>query len=816
MQIVIVGGVAGGASAAARARRLSEEAQIVMFERGEHISFANCGLPYYIGGAIKERERLLVQTPESLHRRFRIDVRTRTEVVRIIPERKQVVARDLTTGREETVDYDKLVLSPGAQPVVPPIPGVELPRVFTLRNVLDTDAIKAAVDAAPTGRAVVVGGGYVGLEMVEALRERGMDVVLVELAEQVMGPVDPEMAAPLHQHLKLHGVDLRLGCSVKAFHDAGAGLHAELSTGETIDCTLAILAIGVRPEVDLARDAGVALGERGGIVVDAQMRTNLPDVFAVGDAVEVTDLVGDCPALIPLAGPANRQGRIAADNCFGRESTYGATQGTAICKVFDLAVGMTGASEKALHRQGRACEKVYVHPASHAGYYPGAAPMSLKLIFDPADGRVLGAQVVGADGVDKRTDVLAIAVRAGLTVFDLEEMELAYAPPFGSAKDPVNYAGFVAANVLRGDAALCHSDDVNNLSEDQLLLDVRTPAEVAAGTIPGAVNIPVDDLRERMGELPTDRELLIFCKVGLRGYLACRILTQNGFGCRNLTGGYTTWQAASGAMDEPKPLSRDVHDDTGATSEDAPAPEAQVVAEIDAVAMQCPGPIMRLTEAMENLQPGQAVAITVADPGFPPDVAAWCRSTGNRLVSVEPIAGGNMCATVARGGVAAAPIRSAAKRKTTLVVFSADFDRAMAAFIIANGARAMGSEVTIFFTFWGLNVLRRSESVSVKKTFVEKMFGFMMPRGAEKLKLSKMNMAGIGTRMMKGIMKKKHAPALPDLIESARATGVRMVACTMSMDMMGLQMAELVDGVEEGGVASYLGEAAQGEVNLFI
>jgi len=669
MQIVIVGGVAGGASAAARARRLSEDARIVMFERGEHISFANCGLPYYIGGAIKQRERLLVQTPESLHRRFRIDVRTRTEVVRILPEQKQVVARDLTTGQEETVDYDKLVLSPGAQPVVPPIPGVDGTRVFTLRNIADTDAIKAVVDAAPTARAVVVGGGYVGLEMAEALRDRGMDVVLVELAEQVMGPVDPEMAAPLHQHLKLHGVDLRLGTSVKAFREVGGDLHAELSTGETIQCALAVLAIGVRPEVDLASDAGVALGERGGIAVDAQMRTNLPDVFAVGDAVEVMDLVGDCPALIPLAGPANRQGRIAADNCFGRESTYGATQGTAICKVFDLAVGMTGASEKALRRQGRACEKVYVHPASHAGYYPGAMPMSLKLIFDPADGRVLGAQVVGAAGVDKRTDVLAVAVRGGLTVFDLEEMELAYAPPFGSAKDPVNYAGFVAANVLRGDCALCHSDDVNNLRNDQFLLDVRTPAEVAAGTIPGAVNIPVDDLRERLGELPTDRDLLVFCKVGLRGYLACRILQQHGFSCRNLTGGYTTWQAASDTMAEPKPLPRDVHDDTGSTSEDVPEPDAQIVTEIDAVAMQCPGPIMRLTQAMETLDPGQAVTITVADPGFPPDVAAWCQSTGNRLVSVEPVAGGNVRATVARGGVAAAPRRTAATRKTTLVVF---------------------------------------------------------------------------------------------------------------------------------------------------
>ena len=513
-RIVIIGGVAGGASAAARARRLSEAAEIILIERGEYVSFANCGLPYHIGGVIRERERLLVQTPEALRRRFGIDVRTRTEAIRIDRERKEVLLRDLRDGSEQALAYDELILSPGAEPIRPPLPGAGSARVRTLRNIADMDAIKHIIDEEKPLHAVVIGGGYIGLEMAEAVRERGVGVSLIELSPQVMGPADPEMATLLHQQLVLHGVDLRLETSVTSLREEGTTLYVKLNTGEEIACALAIMAIGVKPEVKLAREAGLTIGERGGILIDDHMRTSDPHIYAVGDAVQVQDLVGGFETLIPLAGPANRQGRIAADNALGRDSVYRKTQGTAICKVFDLAIGMTGMSEKTLKRVGRCYEKVYVHPASHAGYYPGASPLSLKLLFDPQDGKVLGAQAVGADGVDKRIDVIAVAIRAGLTVFDLEEMELSYAPPYGSAKDPINYAGFVAANALRGDVRLAHAEDTINLEENEILLDTRTPAEVAAGTIPGSLNIPLDDLRQRMGELPREKEILAFCQVG--------------------------------------------------------------------------------------------------------------------------------------------------------------------------------------------------------------------------------------------------------------------------------------------------------------
>jgi NADPH-dependent 2,4-dienoyl-CoA reductase/sulfur reductase-like enzyme/peroxiredoxin family protein/rhodanese-related sulfurtransferase/TusA-related sulfurtransferase len=822
-RIVIVGGVAGGASAAARARRLSEDAEIVIFERGQHISFANCGLPYHIGGTIPERERLLVQTAEGMRKRFRVDVRIRSEVLRIDRDAREVTVRNLQTGEESAEPYDALILSPGAEPLRPPIPGAASPGVFTLRNLQDMDAINEAVEGADPRHAVVVGGGYVGLEMAEALRERDLGVALVELEKQVFVAADPEMVAPIHQQLDLHGVDLRLGTSVTAIRQEQGHLSVILSTGESVPTGLVVLAVGIRPEVKLAREAGLEIGPTGGVVVDEHMRTGDPNIYAVGDAVEVTHVVSGQKALIPLAGPANRQGRIAADNALGRQSRYAGSQGTAICKVFDLAIGMTGLGEKSLQRAGIAYEKVFVHPSSHAGYYPGATQISLKLLFDPESGKILGAQAVGADGIDKRIDVLALALRAGLTVRDLAEQELSYAPPYGSAKDPVNYAGFVAMNFLDGDVRLCHVEDVAAPRQDQFLLDVRSPEEVEAGTIPGAVNVPVDEIRERLGELPRDREILAFCQVGLRGYLACRILSQHGFPCRNLTGGYKTYQAAVGTLPKEADAKKEMVEDTG---EHAPAAKQadvapfQVVKEIDARGLQCPGPILKLRTELEQLAEGQAVSIVAGDPGFPSDVAAWCESTGHRLLDLAPKNGACHATILKQPGRApsAATTASAAEwpKGTTLVLFSGDLDKALAGFIIANGAAAMGSDVTMFFTFWGLNILRKGESVSVDKNAVERMFGWMMPRGADQLKLSKMNMGGMGAAMIKGIMRKKNVATLPELIRTAREAGVRLVACSMSMDLMGIRREELIDGIEEGGVAMYLGKAESGNVNLFI
>lgn len=822
-RILIVGGVAGGASAAARARRLSEDAEIVIFERGEHISFANCGLPYHIGGTIAERKRLLIQTPEGMTTRFRVDVRTRCEVVRIDRQARSVTVRNLQTGQEAQEPFDVLILSPGAQPLRPPIPGADVSGVFTLRTLGDMDAIKRAVDRTGPDRALVVGGGYVGLEMVESLRQRGIDVTLVELAEQVFAAADPELVEPVHQHLKLHGVDLRLGTSVTAIRQHDGRLEADLSTGESLQAALVILAVGVRPEVRLAEESGIRIGPTGGIAVDEHMRTSDPNVYAVGDAVEVTHLVGGHKALVPLAGPANRQGRIAADNALGRQSVYRHTQGTAICKVFDLAIGMTGMTEKALRRAGTSYEKIYVHPASHAGFYPGAAQISLKLLFDPAGGKVLGAQAVGAHGVDKRIDVLAVAIRAGLTVHDLAEQELAYAPPYGSAKDPINYAGFAAANVIDRLVRICHVEDVTAAGQGQILLDVRTPKETKTGTIPGAVCIPLDELRGRLGELPQQKEILAYCQVGLRGYLACRILSQRGFACRNLSGGYKTYLAVTRTLPALKHKETEMTEDTGehargAWSTDAAGPE--VVKQIDARGLQCPGPIMKLHDELEGLADGQAVSITAADPGFPSDVAGWCQSTGHELLGVVPEEGACRATIVKRSAAAADATAVAAAspqaRNKTLVIFSGDLDKALAGFVIANGAAAMGSSVTMFFTFWGINVLRRPQKVRVAKGIVERMFGWMMPRGPDRLKLSKMNMGGLGAAMIKGIMRTKGVESLPELIRSAQRAGVRLVACSMSMGLMGIRREELIDGIEEGGVAMYLSRAEAGNVNLFI
>jgi NADPH-dependent 2,4-dienoyl-CoA reductase/sulfur reductase-like enzyme/rhodanese-related sulfurtransferase len=543
-KVLIVGGVAGGASAAARARRLNEDAEIIIFERGEYISFANCGLPYHIGEIIKDREKLLVQTPEAMRKRFNIDVRIKSEVVSIDKKKKQVTVCDLAEGTEYNESYDVLVLSPGASPFVPPTEGGDSKRIFTLRNIPDMDAIKAVVDNDKPGRAVVIGGGFIGLEMAEVLAARGVKVSIVELAPQVFAPVDPEMATPIHQELLLKGVDLQLNTSVEKFVEQGDKIMAHLKNGKVIESSLVIMAIGVKPETALAKAAGLAIGERGGISVDGYMRTSDPNIYAVGDAVEVTDFVGGHKTLVPLAGPANRQGRIAADNIFGKKSTYKNTQGTAVCKIFDITAGATGMNERMLERAGAAFEKIYVHSSSNAGYYPGAAPMAFKLLFNPDNGKVLGAQIVGTKGVDKRIDVIAVAIRAGLTVHQLGDLELSYAPPYGSAKDPVNYAGFVASNIMDGLAAICHTEDIEKINDNQQLLDVRTEGEFKNGAIEGAVNIPVDELRSRLGEIPKDKEIMIYCQVGLRGYIACRILNQKGFKCRNLTGGYKTYKAS--------------------------------------------------------------------------------------------------------------------------------------------------------------------------------------------------------------------------------------------------------------------------------
>jgi Pyridine nucleotide-disulphide oxidoreductase, dimerisation domain./Pyridine nucleotide-disulphide oxidoreductase./Rhodanese-like domain. len=547
MKIIIVGGVAGGASAAARLRRLNEDAEIILFEKGEYISYANCGLPYYIGEVIKEREKLVVQTPEGMSKRFNIDIRTSSEVTKINPDEKTVAVHDIKNDRTYTESYDKLILSPGAEPIKPPMPGIDSKNIFTLRNIPDTFKIKDYVDYNKPKKAVVVGGGFIGLEVAENLKEVGLDVTVVELADHVMAPLDYEMASIVHQHFKDKGIKLILKDGVKEFQHKDNSTTVVLNSGKTIDTDMVVLGIGVRPDIKLAKDAGLAIGARGGIKVNEYLQTSNPDIYAVGDAIEVKDYINGSNTLIPLAGPANKQGRIAADNICGRNSKYDGTQGTSVAKIFDLTVAATGNNETILKRAGIDYEKVIIHPNSHASYYPDALPMTIKLIFKKDDGKILGAQIVGFDGVDKRIDVIATAIRANMTVYDLEELELSYAPPYSSAKDPVNMAGFAASNILRGDISVFHWDEIENIDVSKsIILDVRTDMEYQLGNIKGSINIPVDELRENLDKIPKDKNIYVYCQVGLRGYIACRILMQNGFkSVKNLSGGYKIYETAT-------------------------------------------------------------------------------------------------------------------------------------------------------------------------------------------------------------------------------------------------------------------------------
>ncbi|MEW6358793.1 MAG: DsrE/DsrF/DrsH-like family protein [Planctomycetota bacterium] len=816
MRLLIVGGVAGGASAATRARRLSNDAEIVMFDRGKYPSYAVCGLAYYIGGEIEERDDLLVVTPDLLRNRFAIDVRMRSEVRRILRDSREIEVENLDTGETCRERYDKLILAPGAAPVE--VPGYEIEGVFTLRDIPQADRIKDYIARTQAKRSVVVGGGYIGVEMAENLRRMGLDVSVVHSHEYLMRPLDPEMAVLLHQEMKLNGVKLFLGAKADSFSRDDSGIHVRLSSGRTLDCDLAMLCIGVRPTVDLARDAGLTIGKRGGIVVDEHMVASDPNIYAVGDAIEVVDFVTGENTLVPLGGPANRQGRIAADHIFGRDSAYRKTQGTAIVRAFGLAVAATGCTEKVLKERGIAYEKCYVHAASHAGYYPGGSSMAMKLIFSTTDGRILGAQIIGGDGVDKRIDVLATAMRAGMTVFDLEHLELAYAPQYGSAKDPINMLGFVASNILRGDMKVAHWHDVDDLKrKGAVFLDVRTKDEFELGHISDAMHIPVDDLRNRISDVPKDRPLVVYCGSGLRAYNACRALMLSGFAdVRNLTGGWHTYEPT---LEKESPSPKEEAMATPKQEKSPASEEVQAAVRVDACGLQCPGPIVKLNKKAKDLDAGAVLEISATDPGFATDLPAWCERTGHEFLSIERD-GAKLIGRIRKPAAEAKPAPTAGaaaeKNDKTIVVFSNDLDRVMASFIIANGAAAMGRKVTMFFTFWGLNVLRKDRAADVEKGLVDRMFGWMMPRGAKKLKLSKMNMAGMGTAMMKRVMKQKNVQSLPDLIALAMEQGVRLVACTMTMDIMGIKREELIGGIEEGGVATYLAHAETSDVNLFI
>lgn len=822
-KIIIVGGVAGGATAATRLRRRDESVQIILLERGEHISYANCGLPYYIGDVIKSRDTLLLQEPQAMKDKFDIDVRVRSEVMKIIPEEKKVMVKDLNNGTVYEETYDQLVLATGSSPIKPSIPGIQSDRIFTLWTVKDTDRIKAYITEKKPKSAAVIGGGFIGLEMAENLHAQGIEVSVIEMQKQVMASIDADMANLIHENMKMNHVNLILGDGVKEFKDQGEKTRIKLTSGNELESDLVILSIGVRPNSTLAKEAGIKLNSRGGIVVNDYLQTSLPDIYAVGDVIEVNHYLTKEKTMIPLAGPANKQARILADNLAGDRKKYHGSLGTAVVKVFDLNVASVGLNEKQLADHGKIKGKDYftalINQKSHAGYYPGATPLTLKMLFDH-EGKILGGQIIGQDGVDKRIDTLAVTMRLHGSIYDLEELELAYAPPFSSAKDPVNMLGFVAENILRGMVRFVEWNEMDAIISDDsrkdeyTILDITEDVEHMVYSIPGSYHIPIGQLRSRMGELDKKKQIITYCAVGVRSYNAARILVQNGFENVTVLAGGTSFYKSMHYED------RSIT--SGVTVRKEEEVSERIMKELkvlDCCGLQCPGPIMKVNETLSQMKENELLKVCATDMGFTADIDSWCRRTGNTLISSERKNKENIV-VIQKGNASKNTSLISGTQELpqgkTIIVFSGDLDKVLASFIIANGAAAMGRKVTMFFTFWGLNALRKSDGAAVKKPFMDMMFGKMMPKGSKKLKLSKMNMGGMGTAMMKKVMNDKNVDSLEKLMEHAKRNGIHLVACTMSMDIMGITKEELIDGVEFAGVASYLGNAEEANVNLFI
>jgi NADPH-dependent 2,4-dienoyl-CoA reductase/sulfur reductase-like enzyme/peroxiredoxin family protein/rhodanese-related sulfurtransferase/TusA-related sulfurtransferase len=813
-KILIIGGVAGGATAATRLRRLSEDDEIIVIERGGFVSFANCGLPYYLGGVIKDRERLLQETPESLKAKYNLDVRIHQEAVSVDPVKKSVHLRDLAGNKEYDETFDKLILSTGTTPRKISFAGLdEADNVYYLRNMEDADSIFAALSKSPK-TALVVGGGFIGVETAENLKERGLAVTLVEGRDQILPPFDPELAVFLSNELSQNGIRVKLGLTLKGFEDKGHKVI--LANGESVAADIVILSLGVAPENALAKSAGLELTKDGYVLTDEKMETidavthkPNPDILAVGDAVAVKDPLDGTLTHIALAGPANRQARLAADTIHGLPYTYKGAIGTSVLKVFSLTGASTGYSEALCERKGLAHQSVMIERNQHAGYYPGASLVTLKVVFDPASGKIYGAQAVGLEGVEKRIDVLATAIRGGLTVMDLTDLELSYAPPYGMAKDIVNIAGYVASNLKEGQFKQISLSQLDTEKKDAILIDARTPLEYSLEHFEGAVNIPFSTLRQNLDKLPKDKaaKIIVYCNVGLTAYQWIRVAVNLGYtNLYNVEGGMRLYKTI-----HQTPKAPEAKAETAAV----PAKEASKMIEIDATGLQCPGPIMEASKASEKLAPGERMRITASDCGFTSDIGLWAKTTGNSVISNET-KDGKIVAVIEKGPGVVQNTNPTGNGGTTIVLFSGDMDKALAAMIIAQGTRAMGKPATVFCTFWGLNLLRKPKAPHVKKSFIEKMFGWMMPKGAKKFKLSKMNMMGMGSKMMRGVMKKKNVPVLEEQLANAKKAGVQFLACTMSMDIMGIKKEELIDGIDYVGVATYLAACQEASTTLFI
>lgn len=810
-KVLIVGGVAGGASTAARLRRLNENIEIIMVERGPYISFANCGLPYYIGNVIKNRENLLVQTPEAMKKRFNIDVRTNSEVISIDFDNKKAKIKNENKTYEESFDY--MVLAPGAKPVKPSIPNIDNKKIFTLRNISDTDNIKSFIENNNCKNAIVIGGGFIGIEMAENLKLNNMNVTIIEAAPHILAPFDSDMVTIAEKELQDNGVNLILNDSVKAFSENENTIDAILNSGKKINADIIILAIGVYPDTNFLKNTSIKLGIKGHIIVNKNLETNIENVFAVGDAIEVVDFINGNKTAIPLAGPANKQGRIVANNICNIKTAYNGTQGTSVVKVFDLTCSSTGNNERTLNKNNIKYNVVYAFPKSHASYYPESTPITFKLIFGDK-GEIFGAQAIGYEGIDKRIDEISSVITMHGTVKDLTELELAYAPAYSSAKDPVNIIGYIAENVLNHKSYVILPRDVDNIdTEKSIILDVRTSLERENGYIKNSIHIPIDELRDNLNKLDKSKEIFVYCEIGLRGYIAERILRANGFNVKNITGGYKMYNYTKF---KPKNIesNQTLNNNVNLNSNEK-------TITLDACGLSCPGPLMKVKENIDNLKDGEILNVRASDPGFFEDIKAWCTRTNNELINLKK-SKGIINASIkkkALNNTQANNIKISnyiSKDNTTMVVFSGDLDKAIASFIIANGAASMGKKVTMFFTFWGINILKKDEAIKVNKSFIERMFGKMMPRGTKELKLSNMNMGGIGPKMIRNIMKKHNISSLEELMQSAIKNGVEIVACQMSMDLLGIKKEELIDGIKISGVGYYLGQAEDSNVNLFI
>lgn len=808
-KIIVVGGVAGGASTATRLRRLDENSEIIIFERGEYVSFANCGLPYYIGDVIQNRESLLVQTPESLKVRFNLDVRVNSEVIEVNEKEKKVKVKT-KNGEEYEENFDFLVLAPGAKPIFPAIKGIENKKIFTLRNINDMDKIKAEIKNKNVKKATVVGGGYVGVETAENLKHLGIDTTLIEAAPNILAPFDSEISNILEYELVNNGINLMTSEKVIEFEEDKNEINIKLESGKIVATDMVILSIGVSPDTKFLQNSGINLGERGHILVNEKLETNIDGIYALGDSIIVKNYITNQDVAIPLAGPANRQGRIVAGNIVGRDEKYKGSLGTAIIKIFELIGASTGLNERNLKQLNISYEKIYLHPNNHAAYYPGATPISIKALYDKENRQILGAQAVGINGVDKFIDVIATSIKFRATIDDLTELELAYAPPFLSAKSPANMLGFIGQNIEDNLLEQVFMLDLKDYNKKEItILDVREELELIGGSLKNSVNIPLSELRKRYIELPKDKEIWTYCAVGLRGYIAARFLTQKGYKVKNLAGGIEI---------EEKELIK-TQEETFLSKENSHYNVDREEEYLDLSGLSCPGPLVKIKEKIDELQKNEKLKVKVSDPGFYNDIQAWSKVTKNSLLSLNK-KDGIIYAILQKGKSSKTAIKEQENKiiednsNMTIVVFSGDLDKAIAAFIIANGALTMGKKVTMFFTFWGLSILKKKNLT--KKSFIEKMFAMMLPKNSQDLPVSKMNFFGIGAKMIRNVMKKKNIMSLEELMEKAKDSGINITACTMSMDVMGISEEELIDGINYGGVGQYLGEAEKSNNNLFI